>query len=230
MIINFRNYGVRPTFPEAISILSQKNLHFFANIFSKYFEKEIISAEKHFNKLNDFILLESKATDIIERFITPLANYENYNISLDNIYQNIQNSLDFRETYITSLNVKDIIYLQNFLKRNKSDISKITLRGAEDPLAIIIKYLCGDDDFEIDIDAYAFELLQYKLNFKLNTKMFAGLSEMKINNGLFKCTSCSLLYPYYLLTEEDFNKVFQEEDVYSANPVEKAQLDPIFDK
>jgi hypothetical protein len=84
MLIHYQNYGI--VVPEKYNaLLSEVNLTSLANLIVKYFSKEDVSYQQSFARLNDFIKINSKSGDSIDKIIKGITDHERYYVTLDNI-------------------------------------------------------------------------------------------------------------------------------------------------
>lgn len=165
VLVDYKNYGINvPKVYEGI--LSPQNLNSLSMVIMKYLQKEEINGEIEFASINDYINVNSKSTQVINNLIRGVTSHDDYNLTVDNLLCTLEESIKVEERYNCKLTVKDIINIQNFLIRNKQTF-KILLRGADDPIYVMTNYL---KDNYLDPNSFTFEMLNYKINLKINSK------------------------------------------------------------
>lgn len=165
VIINFKDHGIR-TPKEAEPLLTYKNLFTLANVISKYFSKEIVSGEPEFNDINDYIRTFSKRSEEIDVFYENLSSQvEYYDITIKSIEALVSDMQYTKDEYLNTMSVRNIMILHNFFAKALPERpERICLQGEQDPIYIMMKAL----GFEtIEVDAYPYEILQHKLNLRI---------------------------------------------------------------
>lgn len=186
ILVEYKEHGIRVP-KEYESILSPQNLSNLSMLVTKYLQKEElgqkdeITGKNPFVLINDYINTHSRSTQVVNNLIRGMTSHDDYNITLDNIQRTLEDSMTIEDRINCKLSVKDIINLQNFLIKNSQNANLIFIKYSTDkdkdkdndkepdldPVAIMVDYL---KENQRELSSFAFEMLDYKVNLKINSK------------------------------------------------------------
>ena len=164
-LINYEIHGIQVPL-ELKKLLSIENLKSIGGVITAYFQRKEVCNDPAYDRLNHYTQTISKKYDTVKLFIQGMTAHDDFDLTLDNILRVTEDSACFKDRYNSLFTVKDIIELQNSLAK-LAKTPGFFVAGENDPICVMLNYLEFE---EYDLAKFPYQVLQNRVNMKINSK------------------------------------------------------------